>query len=410
MAEPLAATRLTEPTRAEPPAPTPDEQAAERTLRWGAANNLLCARLDGMGDVLMTTPALRALKQAQLERKITLLTSRAGAAAATLVPEIDAIIVYDAPWMKASPPSRSSAPDEAMIGTLRRLRFEGAVIFTVYSQNPLPAAMLCYLADIPLRLAHCRENPYQLLTDWVREPEPQQRVRHEVVRQLELVAAIGCRAGSQRLGFSVLPGAMRRVLELIGDAAGGGHEGPLVVVHPGASTASRRYPAEQFAKAVRLLAEQTACRIVLTGSAEEAALADGICSDVQRGAVSLAGQLNVAELGALIALAKLLIVNNTGPAHIAAAVGTPVVDLYALTNPQHTPWQVPNRILFHDVACGFCYQSVCPQGHHDCLRRVTPEAVCQAARELLDEPVDRSQPAHRTASPLAQPAPPGTAG
>ena len=68
---------------------------------------------------------------------------------------------------------------------------------------------------------------------------------------------------------------------------------------------------------------------------------------------------------------------------IAAAVGTPVVDLYALTNPQHTPWQVESRVLFHDVPCRNCYKSVCPAGHHECLRGVTPERVAAAARELL---------------------------
>ncbi|WP_374011329.1 glycosyltransferase family 9 protein [Massilia sp. Se16.2.3] len=66
------------------------------------------------------------------------------------------------------------------------------------------------------------------------------------------------------------------------------------------------------------------------------------------------------ELGALLAQASLVVSNNTGPAHIAAAVGTPVVDLYALTNPQHTPWRVPNRVLNHDVDCRYCHRSVCP--------------------------------------------------
>jgi ADP-heptose:LPS heptosyltransferase len=94
--------------------------------------------------------------------------------------------------------------------------------------------------------------------------------------------------------------------------------------------------------------------------------------------------LSLAELGALIGEADLLISNNTGPAHIAAALGTPVVDLYALTNPQHTPWEVKSRVLFHDVPCRNCYKSVCPAGHHDCLRRVEPERVVQAARELLE--------------------------
>ncbi|WP_338761922.1 glycosyltransferase family 9 protein [Massilia sp. METH4] len=77
--------------------------------------------------------------------------------------------------------------------------------------------------------------------------------------------------------------------------------------------------------------------------------------------------------------------NNSRPAHISAALGTPVVDLYALTNPQHTPWQVPNRVLFHDVPCRNCYSSVCREGHHACLAQVKPEQVVAALLELLDE-------------------------
>jgi ADP-heptose:LPS heptosyltransferase len=100
---------------------------------------------------------------------------------------------------------------------------------------------------------------------------------------------------------------------------------------------------------------------------------------------SLAGRLRLEELAALLDLAPLLIANNTGPVHVAAAVGTPVVDLYALTNPQHTPWAVPSRVLFHDVPCKYCYKSVCPEGHHHCLRLVPPNAVVRAAGELLRE-------------------------
>jgi ADP-heptose:LPS heptosyltransferase len=80
-----------------------------------------------------------------------------------------------------------------------------------------------------------------------------------------------------------------------------------------------------------------------------------------------------------------LIANNSGPVHLAAAVGTPVVDLYALTNPQHTPWGVPSRVLSHDVPCRNCFKSICPYGHNDCLRRISPSAVVRAALELLGE-------------------------
>jgi hypothetical protein len=88
------------------------------------------------------------------------------------VPEVDEVLVYDSPWMKATAPRADSRLDLEMIERLRAAAFDAAAIFTVYSQNSLPAASLCYLAGVPLRLAHCRENPYRLLTDWVRETEP----------------------------------------------------------------------------------------------------------------------------------------------------------------------------------------------------------------------------------------------
>src|SRR5437016_3080217 len=163
----------------------------ERAASWSRARNVLCVRLDTIGDVLMTTPAIRALKQSAPGRRVTLLTSSSGADIAALVPEIDDIIVYDAPWMKAAG-TGGKAGDAEIITRLAAAGFDCAVIFTVYSQSALPAALVTYLADIPLRLAHCRENPYQLLTDWVPEPEPQSVSRHEVRRQLDLVCTVGC--------------------------------------------------------------------------------------------------------------------------------------------------------------------------------------------------------------------------
>jgi ADP-heptose:LPS heptosyltransferase len=126
-------------------------------------------------------------------------------------------------------------------------------------------------------------------------------------------------------------------------------------------------------------------RVVLTGDAGERALVEAVGEAAGVAAPSLAGRLDVGELAALLARAPLLVSNNTGPVHVAAAVGTPVVDLYALTNPQHTPWRVPHRVLNHDVPCKYCYKSVCPAGHHLCLRAVEPAAVVRAALDLLAE-------------------------
>jgi len=342
---------------------------------WISVRRLLCVRLDSLGDVLMSTPAMRAFRET-LGCRIALLTSAAGAAAARFVPEVDEIIAFAAPWMKAS---AGPAENLATIETLAAQGFDAAAIFTIYSQSALPAAYLCTLAGIPLRLAHCRENPYRLLTDWVREREPAELIRHEVRRQLDLAAAVGCRTSNEKLSFQVPHESRARVRRWVE-----GLRRPLVMVHPGASAASRRYPPESFARAVDLLVERTGCTALFTGDAGEAALVSGVRSMMSQPSRSLVGQLDLGELGALVAEADLVVSNNTGPAHIAAALGTPVVDLYALTNPQHTPWQVESRVLYHDVPCRNCYKSVCPAGHHDCLRRVEPERVADAARELLE--------------------------
>ncbi|HEY8427203.1 MAG TPA: glycosyltransferase family 9 protein [Sandaracinaceae bacterium] len=353
-----------------------------RIRDWSSVRRLLAVRLDAMGDVLMTTPALNAAKTSCSGRHVTLLTSAGGAQAARLLPDVDDVIVYDAPWVKATANRAHAEFDRQMIRRLARGGFDAAVIFTVYSQNPLPAAMLCYLADIPRRLAHCREHPYQLLTDWIPEREPEGGVRHEVERQLDLVAAVGWRARDRRMRIVVPNAAAIRIAERLA-ALGLGADTRWAVLHPGASAPSRRYPPERFGAVVRTLASQHGWRFVLTGSRDEIPLAERVRAEAPAETCSLAGELGLAELAALIRRAPLLISNNTGPVHIAAAVGTPVVDLYALTNPQHTPWLVPSRVLFREVPCAPCYRSVCPERHHLCLAGVTPEQVVEAALELV---------------------------
>jgi lipopolysaccharide heptosyltransferase II len=357
-----------------------------RTDLWRNARRILAVRLDNLGDVLMTTPALRALKEAHPERHVTLLTSRSGAVAAPNIPEIDAVLAADAPWMPgAYCPQHAAA---ALVDMLRSRRFDAAVVFTVYSQSALPAALACLQAGVPLRLAHSRENPYGLLTDWVPDPEPHEVIRHEVRRQLDLVASVGARTANEKLSFRVRPQEAAQAMAKL-RRAGLDLEGRWVVVHPGATAASRRYPPEQYAQAIDALLARRDLQVVLTGSEAERPLVESIRSRARRGTFTLAGELALGELAAVLAPAAMLIANNTGPVHLAAALGTPVVDLYALTNPQHGPWQVPHRVLYHDVPCRFCYRSVCAQGHNDCLRRVSPERVAAAARSLLERGADR---------------------
>ncbi len=344
------------------------------------AGNILCVRPDALGDVLMTTPAFKALKAGKNAPRITLLTSPSGESIARLVPEVDRVIVYEAPWMKATP-DRRSGPDFEMIERLRREKFDAAIIFTVFSQNPLPAAFLCYLADIPLRLAYCRENPYQLLTHWVMDPEPAKFIRHEVRRQLDLVGTVGFVTPDETMSLRLSPETCKQARQLLVEA-GLDLRRPWLLLHPGSTASSRRYRPDGFAEAARQLRDQAGYQIVFTGSGAEDKLVETIQARLGGTSISLANRLDLPHLAAAIALAPVVVTNNTGPAHIAAALQTPVVDLYALTNPQHTPWGGPSRVLNYDVPCKNCFKSICPEGHHNCLEMVRPEQIVAAVLEL----------------------------
>jgi ADP-heptose:LPS heptosyltransferase len=171
-------------------------------------------------------------------------------------------------------------------------------------------------------------------------------------------------------------------------AAAGIARGSFVAVHPGATAPSRRYPIAHLCEAVAALARDASLPLVVVGGAEDAAAAQAL--QAAGATLSLAGALDLPELAATLEAARLVLANNSLAAHLAAAVGTPVCDLYALTNPQHTPWRVPHRVLNEDVDCRFCFKSVCPKGHHRCLAGVSPARVIAAVRELAVLPREAS--------------------
>lgn len=369
---------------------------------WALARNILAVRMDSLGDVLMTTPALCAVKRQRNDLRLTLLTSPAGAQAAHHVRDIDHCLVHTAAWMKPPTGTDAAHATQQLVQQLAHARFDAAIIFTTCTQSALPAALVCHLAGIPLRLAHCRENPYALLTDWVPDSEVcSTGMRHEVQRQLDLVRSVGydTRDESLRMRFEAKDAwRMRRSFV----EAGGALDKPYIVVHPGATAPSRRYPPERFGTVADALADATGCQIVFTGASDEMPLIDRAMTRMRHVPVVLADQLDLGQLAALIAGAQALLCNNTGPAHVAAALGTPVVVLYALTNPQHTPWRANARVLSHDVPCRHCLKSVCPEGHHHCLRRIEVHQVVDAVRELLDRP-DGEPLAPRPALPIPPP-------
>ena len=354
---------------------------------WRSARLILAVRLDNLGDVLVTTPAFHAIKASLPGARLTLLASPVGAQVAELNPDIDDIIIYDAPWMDPwHKLPQDSKREQEMIAHIRAQHFDAAIIFTSYHQSALPAAYLCYLADIPLRLAASIDGPGSLLTTRHKHPE---RVMHEVERGLDLVGAVGLTTPQTDLVLRVPAQARESMFDLL-SVHGVDPRRPLVAIHAGCSMPARTYPWEMYAQVIDLLIERFGATVVMTGSDGERELVERILGRVQadhrRAILPLAGALSFPCLCALIEAADLTITNNTGPMHISAAVKTPVIALFALTNPpeQWGPWRVVHRQLYHEVSCRLCYSRICPYGH-ECLRLVTPDMVVTTTGEVFRE-------------------------
>ncbi|HOG47073.1 MAG TPA: glycosyltransferase family 9 protein [Anaerolineae bacterium] len=349
---------------------------------WGEARRILLVRLDSLGDAILMTPAFHAIKETQPGAHLTLLTSPVGAQLMGLDPDLDDVLVYNSPmsdaWLELP---HTPERELGLVATLREREFDGAIIWTSYHQSPLPAAMLAYLAGIPLRAGATDDGAGSLLTTRHHWPPG---LYHEVDRALSLVGALGYHTRDAQLVLRV-PAAVRRAVWRRLKAAGVDPLRLLVVLHPGCSMPARTYDWQRFAAVADLLAARLDAQVVLTGSAAEVPLVARVQSRLAHPAVSWAGQSSLAELAALIEMADLVITNNTGPAHIAAAVRTPVVDLFAWTNPpeQWRPWRVPQRLLNRPVPCRLCYQRICPYDH-SCLD-LSPAQVVEAATDLLEE-------------------------
>lgn len=352
--------------------------------QWSSHNNILIVRPDNMGDVLMSTPAIHAFKQSFPASKLTLLTSQAGFAAAPILADIDDYIVFDLPWV-ANENAITVHGINTLISDLKKKQFDAAIIFTVYSQSPLPTAMLCYQAGIKHIAAYCRENPYALISHWIPDREPLYEIQHQVIRDINLVKSIGARSRDTKLRISIPEYAQSEIHRFLVE-----HDidttKPWLVMHPGVSEKRRQYPIEQFALVGRLLKEKLNFQLVLSGTKSEKKLLKTMAG-VIGSPVAIADNLSMELFAALIKQTNCLIANNTGPVHIAAAAQTPVVVLYALTNPQHLPWKTPYRALLFDVPEEKKSNNILLQYTYDRyfkkIHTPTPEMIVQAVQNLL---------------------------
>jgi ADP-heptose:LPS heptosyltransferase len=339
------------------------------------AGGVLVVRSDNIGDVLLAGPAVRAV--AASGAAVTLCCSPQGLPAARLLPGVEAVDVAALPWIDADPQPVDGARLARLVEHFAALRPREAIILTSFHQSPLPLALVLRAAGFSRIVANSVDYPGSLLDRRVQVDDG----LHEVERSLRIVEAAGY----------VLPADDDRRLRVTvpeePEPTPGMPEPPYVVVHPGASVPARAWGAAPASAAVAALSA-AGHRTVITGGHSERALTARVAGAAARRGPSpldLGGRCDLPGLARVLAGAAAVVVGNTGPAHLAAAVGAPVVSLYAPTVPAQRwrPWGVPHLLLgdLH-IGCAGCRARVCPVAGHPCLAAVTPRAVVEAVEEV----------------------------
>ncbi|TDD88684.1 glycosyltransferase family 9 protein [Actinomadura darangshiensis] len=329
---------------------------------------VLVARQDNIGDVLLAGPAVRAV--AARADEVVLLCGPRGRAAADLLPGVDRVIEWRAPWID---PDHVPVEQAAIDGLIRSLRgFDRALILTSFHQSPLPLALLLRLAGTPWIGGIGEDYPGSLL-DLRHRPDTDVP---EPLRMLALAEDAGFPAPADtrlRVG-----GPLPDVDHLTG--------GPgYAVVHPGTSVPARAWPPGHCAEAVRLLTA-AGHRVVVTGRGEEKELTALVAGE---DGLDLGGRTSLPELASVLAGACAVVAGNTGPAHLAAAVGTPVVSLFAPTVPaaRWAPFGVPLALLGDQRApCKDSRARECPVDGHPCLSSVSADEVAAAVEIVAKAP------------------------
>ncbi|WP_067973990.1 glycosyltransferase family 9 protein [Nocardiopsis trehalosi] len=327
--------------------------------------------MDNVGDVLLAGPAVRAAA-AGADRTVLLAGPR-GAAAARLLPGVDRVLEWRAPWIDPEPGPVRAADVDALTAAVRAEAPDAALILTSFHQSPLPLALLLRLAGVPWIGAISDDYPGSLLDLRHRAPSGPP----EAERMLGL---------AQAAGYRLPPGddgrlAVRRPLpDATGLTGGPGY----VVVHPGATAPARAVPPDLAAATVDRLTGD-GCRVVVTGAPADRDLTARVAGTR---AADLAGRTRLPELAAVLAGAAAVVTGNTGPGHLAAAVGAPVVSLFSPVVPASAwaPYGTRLRLLGDQGApCRGTRARTCPVPGHPCLTSLSADDVAGAVHDLIAE-------------------------
>lgn len=357
--------------------------------------NILLIRLRLIGDVVFTTPAIAALRRLYPTATITYLVERAAEPVVRHNPHLNRILVAERPrgW-------RRIAYDAGLAWQLRRARFDLVIDF----HGGPRSALLSAATGAPRRIGYAlpgRRWAYTEAIPWTRQLVPP---RHSVENQWDLLRPLGLAAPRrddapvEMADDAAAVAAVERRLS----AANVPSAAPLVVMHVSAGNPFRRWPAEHFARVAAGLARaESARRIIITSGPSEREAADAVAAAAQRRAGEAAasilrcGEFDLSELRALIGRAALYIGGDSGPLHVAATTGVPIVALFGPTLPERSmPWRGDaQRAVAVDAGtlpCRPCHQRRCEPGDFRCLTHVDPARVLEAAERLLQQ--ERSIP------------------
>ncbi|GAA6624064.1 glycosyltransferase family 9 protein [Scytonema sp. NUACC26] len=365
--------------------------------------NILVMRLDNIGDVIMTSPALQAIKENLPQCHLTLMASPGGALAAELLPWVDEVLPWRVLWQDLGKLDFDPTREWELVKRLQNSKFDAAIIFTSFSQSPHPAGFLCYLAGIPIRIGESKEVGNGVLT--LEVPSISDEV-HQVERNLRLIEQAGFEVQNRSLCIDISEIARQEALSLllgIGDwGLGTGKENsqspianpqsPIpnyLLLNPWTSCQSRNYDSQRFAIAARQLVEVTQMPVVVTGVEKDLPKSKSLLETLGDRAVNLIGKTTLPQLAALIANAKLVLTNNTSTMHIADATRTPTVVMFAGTELE-SQWQPRNGtswLLRRPTPCSPCYAFTCPY-NLECLD-IPLEEVVATGLKLIEMTSDQ---------------------
>jgi heptosyltransferase-2 len=334
---------------------------------------LLIRSVNWIGDAIMTTPAIDMIRENFPQSEIVLLANPLVSQLFQHFTALDRIITFD-----RTASHRGIAGRLRLARELRREGFDAAIIFP----NSFDSAVVPWLAGIPRRLGKSTDGRGLLLTDKALSYKPEAG-RHEVDSYLELLRSFGL-AGQATMPHLVTTATEQQSASARLSCAGISPDDFLLGINPGAAfgSAKRWYP-DRFAEAARRLTIAWGAKVIIFGGPDETEIAAEIERCLQGVCLNLAGRTDLRQLMALIRRCNFFITNDSGPMHIAAAFGVPLVAVFGPTDHTGTaPYSPRARIVRKDVDCAPCKLRECPTDHC-CMTAVTADDVVQAALQVV---------------------------